>query len=178
MHQRQTIREAIHTALLNNTTAAARVSRNRLNPYRIKELPAIDIVSVADDVEPDSVDTAPRELEHSYSVGVRGWVAVTDDVDDVMDDLAQEIETLMYADPYFGGATADSILTGTSFDFSPQGDLDAGSVTLLYDFKYQTQAPEPPVGLDDFNTAHATHKQGAAQHDDDDAEDDITVQVP
>lgn len=178
MHQRQTIRIAIAAALVGNTAAASQVSANRQNAFRQKELPAIDIVSVSDDVSDGSANTAPRELEHSYVLAVRGWVKVTAAVDDTMDDLAAQIETVMHADRFFGGACADSILTSTDFSFQPQGDLELGAVSLFYRVKYYTCAPVAPAGLDDFTTVHATHKQGADQHDDDDAEDSITVQTP
>lgn len=176
MHQRQVIREAIQTALLGNTAALANVYKNRQNPFRIRKLPAIDIVSIGDDIADEEM--APRELKSSYSVGVRAWIAVVDDVDDVMDAIALEIEAVMHADPYFGGAAADSILTGTSFDFAPEGDLDAGTITLAYNFTYYTCAPDAPVLADDFTTAGAVYNLGNDVHVDDAANDSITVQVP
>ena len=178
MHQRKIIRDAVKAALVAAVTAAStRVSANRQNAFRQKELPAIDLVNVSDDVSDDSINTAPRELKHDYILAVRGWVVVTDAVDDVMDALAKEIETAMHADPYFGGACADSILSSTDFSFQPQGNLELGTVSLFYGFKYRTDAPEAPTGLDNFNTAYATHNLGNAVHPDEDAEDDIEVQA-
>ncbi len=177
MHQRQIIREAVHTALLDNTSVGSAVSKNRQRPYRIGGLPAIDIMNSDDSVDPESANTAPKELLHTYSLDVRVRVAVTDEVDNVMDAIAEEIEPLMHADPFFGGAAGGkgSSLTGTSFDFNTEGEFDVGLMTLSYDFEYYTQADASKT-LDDFNRAHATHKQGADQSDDDDAEDNIEVQ--
>ena len=178
MHQRQIIREAVRTALLNNTSVGANVLKNRQRPYRISELPAIDIANLDDDVDPASSSSAPRELLHTYSLEVRVRVAVDDAVDDAMDALAEEIEPLMHADPYFGGAAGGfgSILTGTTFDFDTEGEADIGLMTLRYDFEYQTKAPVAPTGLDDFNTAYSTINVDNAVHEDEDAEDDIEVQ--
>ena len=179
MHQRQIIREAVHTALFGKTSVGDKVSKNRQRPYRTKKLPAIDIVNLDDDVDDASRNSAPRELEHTYSLGIRVRVAVTDAVDDVMDSLAEEIEPLMHADRYFGGAAGGmgSMLTGTAFDFDAEGEFDIGLMTLNYDFEYQTHAPEAPTDLDDFNTAYATHNIANDVHEDEDAEDDIKVQV-
>lgn len=176
MHQREIIRTAVAAALAGSASAQS-VSENRLNPFRVPRLPAIDIVSVSDDVDDDSINTAPRELEHSYVVAIRAWVAVTSEVDKAMDDMAEEIEPLMHADPYFGGAAAESILTGTDFEFRSEGNRDVGAISLIYKFTYRTCAQAAPAGLDDFNTAYATHNIGNAVHEDEDAEDDIEVQV-
>ena len=177
MHQRQIIREAVYAALFEKTSVGSKVAKNRQRPYRNRELPAIDIVNVDDDVDPESWNSAPKELAHTYVLGILVRVSVTDAVDDVMDSLAKEIEPLMHADPYFDGAAGGrgSMLKGTTFDFDTEGEYDIGLMTLRYDFEYQTHAPEKPSGMDDFNTAHATHKQGADQSDDDDAEDNIIL---
>ncbi len=174
-HQRKIIRAAIALALSGNTAALAEVSTNRQNPYRTEKLPAIDIFSASDDVEDDS--TAPRELEHSYLVEVRGTVKAAGTIDDDMDDLAEEIEEVMHRDPYFDGACADSILTSTTFEFDASGDRDIATISLIYNFTYRTDAPDAPLFLDDLETVHATHKIGAAQDDDDDAEDEIEIPV-
>lgn len=173
MHQRQIIREAVHAVLLGNTTVGAEVAKNRQRPYRNRELPAIDIMNADDSVDPESANTAPKELLHTYSLDLLVRVKVTDAVDDAMDALAKEIEPLMHVDPFFGGAAGEkgSSLTGTSFDFDTEGEWDIGLMTLHYDFKYYTQADAVKTGLDEFDKAHATHKQGVDQSDDDDAED-------
>ncbi len=177
MHQRQIIREAVHAVLLGNTSAGTQVSKNRQRPYRTAQLPAIDLMNADDAVDSESANTAPKELLHTYSLDVRVRVAVTDAVDDAMDALAEEIEPLMHADPFFGGAAGEkgSSLTGTSFDFDTEGEFDIGLMTLSYDFKYYTQADAVKTDLDEFDKAHATHKQGVDQSDDDDAEDLIIL---
>ncbi len=178
MHQRQIIREAVHAALLNNTSVGTKVSKNRQLTYREGQLPAIDLANNSDDVDPASADTAPLELFHTYSLDVRVRVAVTDEADNAMDALAEEIEPLMHADPFFGGAAGGngSRLTGTTFNIGAEGELDIGLMVLKYDFQYYTDAQPVLSGMDDFNTAYATHKQGADQADADDAEDNIEVQ--
>ncbi len=178
MHQRQIIREAVRTALLNNTSVGTKVSKNRKLTYREGQLPAIDLANSSDEVDSASADTAPLELFHTYSLDVRVRVAVTDEADNAMDALAEEIEPLMHADPFFGGAAGGngSRLTGTTFNIGAEGELDIGLMVLKYDFQYYTEAQPVLSGLDTFNTAYSTINVDNAVHEDEDAEDDIEVQ--
>ncbi len=165
--------------MFNKTSVGENVSKNRLSPYRTGELPAINIVNGSDDVEPESIDTSPRELSHDYVLAIHVRVAVADESDNALDALAEEIEPLMHADPFFGEGVCGgkgSMLVGTTFNLSPEGELDIGLMILRYGFEYQTQAPEAPTGMDDFNTAHSTINIANEVHEDEDAEDDIEVQ--
>lgn len=172
MHQRKVIRHAIRDALLGQTAAGLRVKATRVLSLRRSELPAIAVYTPEEAVDSDSVATAPRELTRQMPVVIEGWVSVAgEDADDAMDDLAEQIEAAMHADPYFGETVADSILDDTIMEVVQEGDRLMGFVALTYAVSYRTEAPEAPVGLDDFRTVHATHDVGGEP-----AEDQFTVQ--
>jgi hypothetical protein len=177
LHQRTVIRRTIKTLLTNTTAAEGRVFTMRMEPLRKVDLPAICIYPGTETVDDDSVDTSPRVLTRQLPIAIQGWVTQTDDVDDLMDALALEIETAMHADPYLGEDVAsESILESTDPDIGRMGDRNVGMIELVYRVTYMTYAPEAPADLNDFNTVGATHDINGAVHEDEQSEDVFTVQ--
>lgn len=173
MHPRKVIRSAVHAILLNATAAGTRVYKSRKVPHRKAELPVINIYTLEENIEEDSISMAPRELERNISLVLEGWVAVPDDApDDAMDDLAEEIETAMHADFYLGDTVSDSILQSTVLDIFPDGDRLMGMVALVYSVTKRSIVPTPPDNLDDFERAGVTHNASGAI-----AEDLVTVEA-
>lgn len=173
-HQRKTIRYAITSALMGETAAGARVYPTRVLPYQIRLLPVIAVYVL--DEDSDAQSTAPRELFRSLKVRIECLVAPGPNVDDSIDDLAEEVEAAMNADQYFGGACVDSELKSTAIESIEDGDREIGFVALDYLVTYRTDAYCEPVGPDDFNEANATYNLNSATHVDERAEDQIIVQ--
>lgn len=175
-HQRKVIRHAVRDALKGKTAAVGRVFASRVVPLRRTELPAIAVYTLEETVDPESRASAPRELERQMPVVIEGWVTPGDNADDAMDDLAEQIERVMHADPYLGGVVAESILESTSMEVLEDGERLMGLVMLTYAVTYQTQSPEAPSDLDDFVTVDAIYNPGGEVHEDDVAEDMFQVQ--
>ncbi|MGN6105198.1 MAG: hypothetical protein ACTHU0_08845, partial [Kofleriaceae bacterium] len=115
-HPRKLIRHAVVAQLVGATAAGARVQATRVEPLRKGKLPTISVYTLHEPIDQDaSAATNPRELTRTVKVEIAGWVAHSDalPVDDAMDDLAEQIEAAMDADPYLGGKAGDSILEET-----------------------------------------------------------------
>lgn len=158
-HPRTLVRRAVIARLTNATTAGARVQGTRVEPLKKTLLPAISVETFKEPVDPDSADTEPRELLRMLSVEVIGWVALNgvapNDVCDVIDDLAEQIEAAMDADRYLGGAAADSVLEDTEIEIRDDGnDPLIGVVVLTYSVTYRTTSGA--TATDDFLTAGVT----------------------
>ncbi len=175
MHQRQVIRDAVATALTGATAAGDSVFPSRVLPYVLPDLPVLSVYTPRDNVDQESATTAPRELTRELTIIVEAMSSPGPSVDDTLDDLAAEIEAAMHADPYFGDVCADSILTTTEIELIEDGEKSLGWMALTYSVTYQTQAPEAPTDLDDFEEAYATHNVGNGVDDDQAAKDSITV---
>lgn len=177
-HQRKIIRDKIVALLVDQTVAGARVYPARRLPNRKADLPALLVYAEDETVDPASHTTAPRELARELEVVIDGLVTANTELEleDAIDAIALEIETVMHADPFLGGTAADSALLGTVTDIDIVGDRLVGLARLSYRVEYQTIAPEPPAALDDFTTVHATHNLGNQVHQNEDAEDEFTVQ--
>jgi hypothetical protein len=182
VHQRTAIRTFVRDLLKNGGTAAGtRVHKFQVDPRRLNQLPALSVYILEEAVEDDSKTTAPRELERRAPLVIEGWVGEQEgtDIDDALDALALEVETLMHADPYLGGTVgaAGAVLEDTAIAVLEQGDRRLGMVALVYGVTYYTLAPEPPADddLDDFLTVEATHNPGGEVHEDDQDVDEFPV---
>jgi hypothetical protein len=175
-HPRKEIRHAVRDLLAAAATAAGdHVTATRIFPYRKGDLPAISVYTLEETIDEESAESAPRELLRSIDLEVAGFVHAGSAVDDAMDDLAEQIEAAMDADPTFGGKAADSFLRSTTMGLTGDGDTIAGMVTLTYDVTYRTTPADPVEDVDEFLTADVVHNPGGNVHPDDRAEDLINV---
>jgi hypothetical protein len=178
-HQRALIRNAVREQLLGRTAAASRVYKTREVPWARTELPGIAIYALSEPIDPESQDTAPRELTRNLRLVIEGAVEAKSDVDDRMDDLAAEIERAIDADPNFAGTAHDSILSNTEMGIAVDGNRPVGTVIMTYLVQYHTQAPAATdVKLDDFGKADVKTSLGGAVHPGNQSEDLIILPPP
>ena len=174
--ERKAIRHAVRDLLDGATDAEERVFASRILPARRQELPLIAVYTLDESVDSESLNTAPRELTRNLSLVIEAWVSPGDAPDDRMDDFAQQIEDVMHADPYIGGAVGESILESVETELLEEGDRMMGLVVLTYAVVYRTMAPEESGDLVDFERAQITHDLGGQVHEDDLAIDEIELQ--
>jgi hypothetical protein len=175
-NERKAIRHAVRDLLDGTTDAEDRVYASRILPLKKHTLPVITVYTLDETVDADSVNTAPRELTRNLSLVIEAWVSPGEDPDDRMDDFAQQIEDVMHADPYLGGAVGESVLESTETELLIEGDREMGLVILTYAITYRTLAPAAPEDLDDFERARVVHNLANAVHEDDRAVDEFEVQ--
>lgn len=161
-HQRKLIRHAVITMLKGATVAGQRVSGTRRQPIKPSEIPAVFVFTPNDKTDEASKDNSPRELWIDLKLEVAGFVILTgnsasDDDQDAMDDIAQQIQDAMDVDRFLLGTCWNSILDGTEAGLYSDGDPRIGVVTLTYDVSYSSQ-PNPPTGLVDLQRAGVTTK--------------------
>jgi hypothetical protein len=184
-HQRREIREAVKAQLLGTaapvtyaTAAGARVYETRMTPFREIELPAIAIYAL----EETSADEgkAPRELKRKLTLEIVAAATATDDVDDVLDGLAQEIECAMNSDETFGSKASDSVLTDTQMAVETTGKKPIGMVALTYDVTYYTDVDSccTPLEMDDLETVVSLVSLSGEQATADQASSTTRVHAP
>lgn len=158
-HPRKLARHAVVDLLTNATAAGARVQATKVKTYRPNELPAIAVYTLHEPSE--SNDTEPRELTRVPELEIIGWVRLDADAADPMDpvdDLSEQIETVMDANRYLSGTAGDSVLADTTIDILKEDGADplVARLTLTYSVTYRT-SPAASV-LDDFLRAKATYQ--------------------
>lgn len=180
MHPRRVIRAKVVELLIAGATAAAdRVYPTRVVPHRRGSLPVLSVYTLEETVDPESANTAPRELTRDVTLRIEGWVqAGAEAVDDQLDDLAEEVEAIMEIDPFLDGTCVQSVLAETETEVIQEGDRLIGVLLMAYTVTYRTYAPDAAgSGLDDFEIANAKYEFGApVDPDAPKAEDTITVQ--
>lgn len=185
-HQRKLIRKKFKDVLTAaNTAAGVRVYASRTVAWRPRDLPAIAVYTMSESVDPESANTSPRYLQRNVQIAVEAAVmggtgdnqpVGTTDIDDKMDDLAEEIERAINADETLGGLLGDCILTQTDVEMYEENEKHIGVIRLTWSGRYEEQTPKPEdVELDDFLQADIRYKLGDDQEEDDEANDNITL---
>lgn len=154
-HQRQAIREALKTMLLNQTVAGDRVWINRPNPLSQKpgqrsvrdQLPAILIYTRNERSE--ILNVAPREYLRTVEVILELAVAMTetaDEIDNALDDFAQVVEGIVLADDTVTGTASDFRLMASAMTIVDTGEIPIGAVQLTCEAEYVEFHPAATVG--------------------------------
>lgn len=167
---RKIIRKKIAEILTDATDAGARVFPNASIPPWSEELPCILVYQKNEPVREFSA--APRELERSLNIEIE-IVAQGPEVnvdmqtpagiktlEDILDDIAEQVEQALAADETLGGVCSDSILNDTNFEFDSAGTGPIGSAILNYTVTYYTMSPRSSNIEDDFSTAGIEYNIG------------------
>lgn len=145
-HVRQQIRDAVITALTGLATTGARVYGSRLYALKDTDLPALLINTEDESIEAVGVDE-PQWLIRSLLLTVRGVAQQTADLDDKLDTIAAEVETVLGANAPLGALA--NIVGLESIDTKMESKLEkpVGIIEMNYRITYTTAANAPQVAL-------------------------------
>lgn len=146
MHARTSIREAIADLMRETATAGANVFPSRLFSLDEGQLPSISVYTTDDsniEVVTNITLARPPRLHRELPVIVEAHAVMDERIDDVLDDLAVEIERAMSAPIVIGGTQVSSRLTSTQSTFSGDSELQVGVIRLIYSVAYSTREDTP-----------------------------------
>lgn len=170
---RKKIRKKVAEILKNATDAGPRVFPNASTPPWAEDLPVILVYARAEPVTPFS--EAPRELKRDLDLTIEiiaEGPEVDEDgnepvgkksVEDIVDEIAEQVECAMSKDETLQGTADNSILTNTDLEFEGTGAAPTGSARLTYAIEYVTNSPrsvDKQGGLVDFDTAQVDFNIG------------------
>lgn len=160
--KRKSIRHAIAAALTGNTSAGANVFASRTRSIPASKLPAILVYTSSETAE--VFNQSPRELRRTLSVGIEIAARADDDLDDALDDIAEQVERVMSEHQTLSGTASDVLLTGTEITLTKDGDNQHGAAILTYEVTYYTvdvsEGIEGP-GVPDENVLRPFERAGA-----------------
>lgn len=141
MHYRQRIRDAVAERLANaETLAGPNVFTSRARPILeiLQKREAVLSVYTADETSQRSRDG--HLLERTLTVSIEAAAGGGDDLDDVLDVLAEQVEAAIDADPTLGFLLSDDMeLTATTSEITARGNQQVGAFRMDFEAKYLTQ---------------------------------------
>lgn len=145
-HVRRQIRERVATTLTGLTTTGSKVFQSRVYPLTANNLPGLLVYTTSESSNPDVMGAQPQ-LERELNLVIEGYAKTTSNLDDVMDEIAKEIEVAMAADTTINALAKDSFLTDTEIQLTGEGEQPIGMVTMNFTVQYRTANNAPDVAL-------------------------------
>lgn len=143
-HYRQTIRDAVAAALTGNTGAGANVFTSRARPILEILQRKEQVLSVYTADESSERNGDGYQLARRLTVSIEGMAGGGDDLDDVLDDLAAEVEAAIDADPMLGNVLSEElVLVGTTSEITARGNQQVGAFKLDFECAYLTERQVP-----------------------------------
>jgi len=134
MNHRKEIRKKIVEMLKNETGVKDRVYSNRVIPIGSYQLPAISIYTRSETLR--IINDSPRQYERALQLVVDIAASATSDLDDVIDDLAIQVEKVMEHNKALDNLVSDITLTETEIGIDSNADKLIGVASLVYEVKY------------------------------------------
>lgn len=146
MHARQQIREAVGTLLDGLTTTGSNVYQSRVYPH--DTLPCLSIYTLTENVE----DTTQDGKQHRQIIlNIEGRAKATDNLDDTLDTIAEEVESALLADPFLSALSSPlklMELTSTEIELSDDLNKPSGVIRLLFIAHYRVNETDPSTLID------------------------------
>ena len=147
-HVRQQIRERVATNVTGLTITGSRVYQSRVYNLEAANLPGLLIYSNDETSERSSIGLlADQDLERTLDLVIEGYASTASNLEDVLDLIAEEVETAVAADPTCNGLSKDLFLSGTSISLTGEGDSPAGVLALTFQVSYRTTTTAPGTAL-------------------------------
>ena len=117
--------------------------------YPLHTLPAVGIYTITEN-NTDELNGSPgiqKRYSRRLDVVVECYTEAVDDVDNVLDSLAVDVEAAMAGDITLGGLAVDTELTSTNITISGEGDTPLASGRLFYRVWYRTTSANPETSI-------------------------------
>lgn len=166
-HPRTAIRAKFLELLMGNTLCGRNVYKNRARPFVdiegwASQLPAMVVYTDTEAVQ--QYTAAPLTYERRLTVNVEIHAGQDEDTDDLLDDIADQVETLIgrynwHRDGMMFGLTSTRMQVS---DF--KNELIVGACAIAFEITYYSELPDPgkAAALDEFLTADNRYQTGDA----------------
>lgn len=142
MHARAQIRAAVAALLGELQATGRRVYPSRVWSVNDEELPSLSVFTTEEAVTKTTL-SRPVRYHRDLTTVIEGHALADEQVDDVLDQIASEVETAMAAALVVDGRELSTQLTSTTFELSGDGETQIGLVRLQYTIGYSTLETTP-----------------------------------
>lgn len=140
-HLRTSIRNNVTATCTGLTTTGNNVFESRIYPNELSKLPLLNIYSNSETSELLNIGKIDRTVE----IVVEGIAKATNNVDELLDTIAKEVEVALHNDLTRGGFAKETFLTSTEFDLEKSGNQPLAVVKLTFNVQYITTKNNPEV---------------------------------
>lgn len=153
MLERKRLRHQVYDILLNRTCAGHRVFRSRVQPLDESDLPAINIRTPTERGQDAGANTVPT-FRSVVSLEIYLQASAVDGVDDLLDDMAEEVEGLILRNPDFVAGCLEFTTYDAETVINRDGDTLIAVQRLRFDLAYHNDFQ--PTGLGPLESVHLT----------------------
>lgn len=153
-HPRKTIRNKVVSILMDATNAGENVFSSRVRAISPDNLPALNVQTYEESAQ--KFNETRREYRRTLKLGIGILARAQDDLDDQLDDIAEQIEQLILDDETLDNTVEDTLITGTDMRIE-LGDNSIGGMIIEFDVIYHTEHQQD---FDDLEGLHITLKNG------------------
>ena len=146
--QRMAIRQAIVNAIKDKTDAGAMVAANRILPVWQSELPLIIVYTK--DESATVYDETPLLYQRKLKIAIEIAAELADGVDDELDTIADQVETVLKQDFNLGGLCRDVLYQQTEIEFFDDGKDPIAACRLTYEITYFSDGVADESALTDL----------------------------
>ena len=139
-HKRQTIRVAAVAVLTGLTTTGTNVTTSPVYPR--DTLPHLSVSTPSETVETD-LGVIGNTQTRTLVLMVEGRAQATANVQNTLDDIAEEVEVALMADVTLGGLALDTELRETEVDLTGDVEQPIGLITMTWAILYNVNAAAP-----------------------------------
>ena len=140
MHVRALIRAAVADKIAGLPTTGGNVHIGRSRVLTPAQLPAL-LIYTHDETSDRPIDGNPASLGRDLTLAIEGRVATVLPPDDLLDQIAFEVEGRM-RDTNLNGLVFDTLLTHTQVEVAADGERQIGAIRLEYRVRYHDPAED------------------------------------
>ncbi|MBD8875433.1 hypothetical protein [Roseibium polysiphoniae] len=139
-HVRQQVRDAVISSLADLPTTGGNCHSMRTYPRGEKADPALLVYILQERSETFGIGGPGRDLERQIAVTIEAQARGAG-FDDTLDQIAAEVETVMFANRKLGGLAIDTTLVETRLELATDRD-DRRSGVLILTYQVSVDGPE------------------------------------
>lgn len=143
-HARTDIREAVANAL-TGVTAVTQIYEMRSAPY--DTLPAINVLTLDEEVVWDETPMNSTVQVRDLRLSIEIISQTLDDEDDDLDEITEDVETVIDNSTQLDTLAWDLNLLNVSFEYDRSSGYPYGMCQMTYSFKYRTDGADPQTVL-------------------------------
>jgi hypothetical protein len=147
-HARKQIRDAVVAMLADLQTTGRNVYPSRIYSLDESELPSLSVFTVdegSDEVVTKVTLSRPAKIHRNCPLVIEGHAMVDENIDDLLDQIALEVEVAMSAALVVGTRELSAQLQSTGKTLLGDNEDQVGIVRLVYTIPYVTAENTPGV---------------------------------